>query len=111
MSDFETIKKGGKSCQSQIVYNNDYSDNEDNDDDDDDDGATVSTVATVVRGKPALISIWRSCLAATRTCQSTNNARIEIMKRMAMIIITAMNDDVGGRDCDNCCTEDNISNA
>ena len=36
-------------------------------DDDDDDGATVSTVATVVRGKPALISIWRSCLAATRT--------------------------------------------
>ena len=73
MSDFETIKKGGKSCQSQIVHNNDYSDNEDNDDDDDDDdddnddGATVSTVATVVRGKPALISIWRSCLAATRT--------------------------------------------
>ena len=37
MSDFETIKKGGKSCQSQIVYNNDYSDNEDNDDDDGDD--------------------------------------------------------------------------
>ena len=112
MSDFETIKKGGKSCQSQIIHNNDdYSDNEDNDDDDDDDGATVSTVATVVRGKPALISIWRSCLAATRTCQSTNNARIEIMKRMATIIIIAMNNDVGGRDCDNCCTEDNISNA
>ena len=91
----------------------DYDDNDDNDDDDDDDddGATVSTVATVVRGKPALISIWRSCLAATRTCQSTNNARIDIMKRMAMIIIIAMNDDVGDRDCDNCCTEDNISNA
>ena len=88
MSDFETIKKGGKSCQSQIVYNNDYSDNEDNDgddgdddgdndDDDDDDGATVSTVATVVRGKPALISRRRQQpLAHTRTCQSTNNARI-----------------------------------